>query len=246
MFFKKNTTNSSSYTPSLAEQKQYWEKRWERSRIPNAWQLRRGEAILTLLRSLGLVHPKILDLGCGTGWFTDQLSHMGEAIGIDLSETAITLASSQFPHVAFMSGNLYEIPLLPEQFDVVVSQEVIAHVEDQMRFLDRIAYTLKADGYLVLTTVNRFVIERTNQPPDPPEHIKQWLTVKEIKRLLQPNFHVLDMTTVIPMGSRGLLKLVNSYKVNAALRRLFSRARLDAIKEWAGFGYTRIVLARKK
>lgn len=241
-----NAEKSELYTPSVIEQKQYWDERWDRSRRPNLWQLRRGESIITLLRSLPLVHPKILDLGCGTGWFTERLSHMGEATGLDLSEAAIRFASSQFPHIKFISGNLYETPLPGEHFDVVVSQEVIAHVENQETFLGCIAHTLKPNGYLVVTTVNKFVIERTHQPPDPPEHIKQWLTRRVLKHLLQPYFHVLHMTTVIPMGNRGILRVINSHKVNTALHLLISHQRLDTLKERAGFGYTRIVLAKKR
>jgi 2-polyprenyl-3-methyl-5-hydroxy-6-metoxy-1,4-benzoquinol methylase len=246
MFSSTNLKESESYLPSLAEQKQYWDERWNRNRVPNRWQLRRAEKILTLIHSLIPNHPKILDIGCGTGWFAGQLSQVGETTGIDLSETAIRLANLQFPHVRFIPGNLYEIPLLPEEFDIVVAQEVIAHVEDQFKFLERVAYTLKPKGFMIVTTVNKFVIERTPQAPDPREHIKQWLSMKAFKHLLAPYFDMIAATTVIPMGNRGILRLINSYKVNKLLSLVVPRQHLEMLKERAGLGYTRIVLARKR
>jgi 2-polyprenyl-3-methyl-5-hydroxy-6-metoxy-1,4-benzoquinol methylase len=198
------------------------------------------------LRSLPLDHPNILDLGCGTGWFAEQLSHVGTVTGIDLSETAISLASAQFPQITFIAGNLFELPLSAETFDVVVSQEVIAHVPDQVALLDRISHVLKPGGYFVVTTVNKFVIERMYHPPDPPQHIKQWLDIRALKHLLRPRFRVLRTTTVLPMGHWGLLRLINSVKVNAALEWLIPEPYLETLKEWAGFGYTLIVLAQKR
>jgi 2-polyprenyl-3-methyl-5-hydroxy-6-metoxy-1,4-benzoquinol methylase len=176
----------------------------------------------------------------------EQLSHLGTVTGLDLSETAIALARAQFPQATFIAGNLFELPLPAHSFDVVVSQEVIAHVPDQAALLDRITHVLKPGGYLVITTVNKFVIERMYHPPDPPAHIKQWLDMRALKRLLHPHFRVLRTTTVLPMGHQGVLRLINSAKVNTALGWLIPTLYLEALKEWAGFGYTLIVLAQKR
>ncbi len=237
---------STAQHPSLTEQQLYWDSRWDRTRTPNEWSVRRGETILAFLRSLPLDHPRVLDLGCGTGWFSEKLSHLGEATGIDLSSTATAIARSQFPHIPFITGNLFELALPAGHFDVVVSQEVIAHVENQGEYLDRAAYVLKPGGYLVVTTVNKFVMDRMDWGPDPPEHIKQWLDRKGLERLLRSRFHVLRTTTILPMGHGGILKLINSYKVNTALGWLIPRHYLEALKERAGLGYTLVVLARKK
>lgn len=54
------------------------------------------------------------------------------------------------------------------------------------------------------------------------------------------------MQTAVPMGNRGVLRFVNSYKLNWVLHLLLSAERIDALKEWAGFGWTQIVLAQKR
>ena len=67
--------------PSLTEQRDYWDARWDRQRQPNYFQTRRGETVLAILQTLRLDNPTILDFGCGTGWFTERLCHVGRATG---------------------------------------------------------------------------------------------------------------------------------------------------------------------
>ena len=234
--------------PSLELQKEHW-KYWNfRPYHPyecDLRPLRRGDKILAYLRSLHLERPSILDMGCGMGWFADKLSQFGPTTGIDLCEEAIALAKSKFPHVTFKAGNLFELALPERRFDVVVSQEVIAHVPNQNGYVERAARVLKPGGYLIMTTPNPFVHNRIHWTPIPPGHIEQWLTRRGLRHLLRPHFKGLRATTAVPLGRGGILRIVNSTKVNRALERLFSHDRIDAIKEWAGFGWTQIVLAQK-
>jgi 2-polyprenyl-3-methyl-5-hydroxy-6-metoxy-1,4-benzoquinol methylase len=233
--------------PSLADQERYWDERWDRQRLPNDYQRRRGHTVLALLKSLGLRNPAILDFGCGTGWLTADLSEAGRATGIDLSEVAIAQARAAYPHVRFIAGNLYETTFPAEQFDVVVSQEVLAHVEDPDRYLGIIARILKPNGYLIITTANRLVMERWDPGgPDPDAHIKVYPNRRELKRMLRGRFRVLRTMSIIPIGDRGILRLVNSYKLNTALRWFLSPRHIERLKEWAGFGYTLIALAQPR
>jgi len=233
--------------PALADQRRYWDERWDRQRLPNDYQRRRGDTILDLLGSLRLTNPEILDFGCGTGWFTEQLSHVGRATGLDLSEAAIAYAKATYPHVPFIAANLFELSFPVEQFDVVVSQEVLAHVQDPVAYLDRIARVLKPNGFLIITSANPLVIERwTDRGPDYAAHIKLFVSRRELKRMLRQRFRVLRMTSIMPIGNRGFFRLVNSYKLNTALGWVIPPRYLERVKEWAGLGYTLIALAQKR
>ncbi len=244
---------SALHSPSVAEQKQFWDWHWqnwqERTTI-NEWKDRRHEMILDLLRSLSVKQAKILDLGCGPGWYTEKFVQFGQVTGVDLSTEAIAMAKSRFPNITFLAGNLYEISLPSEHFDIVVSQEVIDHVEDRLSFLNRVADVLKVGGYLILSCANKFVMDRLENgqfPQQPSAHISQHLDVKGWKRLLRPHFHVLRLRTILPrVGSRGIYRLINSSKLNTALGFLIPQKSLDVIKERAGFGYTIILLAQKR
>jgi len=45
----------------------------------------RGERLAAILRELGMDHPRILEVGCGTGWLTEKLCELGRVTAIDLS-----------------------------------------------------------------------------------------------------------------------------------------------------------------
>jgi len=234
--------------PPLADQERYWET-WQEAKSNTAWSQARAEAILACLRTLNLQNPTILDLGCGTGWFTERLADFGKATGTDLSLKAMDGAKRRFPHATFIGGDLFEVVLPEAHYDVVVSQQVIAHVVEQSRYVERAALLLKPRGHLILTTPNKFVMDRLGNlgwEATPREHLELWLDRKSLLRLLRPRFEILRFTSILPMGRQGILRLVNSTRLNRALHLVIPEARLSALKERVGLGYTMIVLARKR
>ena len=246
---RKAVQMSVSRNPPIAEQQRFWNTWNATMRAPsnlNDACLRRGEKIVALVRSLAIEQPKILDFGCGTGWLTERLAQIGEATGIDLAERVISAAQARWPHIRFIAGDLFQTPLPSAYYDIVVSQEVIAHIPDQAAYLERAAGMLKSQGYLIITTPNKFVMDRSDFPPQPPEHIEHWLTMAKLKRLVQGRFRILHTSTIMPLGGHGVLRLINSNRMNTALGLLVSQKNLERFKEWAGWGYTLIVLAQKK
>lgn len=240
-----------SRLPTIEEQRGCWDwhwQNWQGRRAINEWVRKRGERVLQILSSLGLSRPAVLDLGCGMGWFSDELSRFGPVTGIDLSEEAIAQAKANYPHVTFMAGNALTHPLPVGQFDVVVSQEVLAHVDDQARFVRVAAAALRPGGYLIVTTANRFVTGRLGKGWDdwPREHIERFVDRRGLKRLLSLHFRVLRTTSMIFLGDKGILRWANAPKLNRALSFLLTERGLEALKERAGFGYFLIALAQKK
>lgn len=234
--------------PHITDQQRFWEAWNPEMRDPdhvNEWSRKRAESILQLLQSLNIDHPNILDFGCGTGWLSEMLANFGPTTGVDLAESVIATAKSRSPHITYIAGDIFQIPLPNNHFDIVVSQEVIAHVTDQAAYLDRVAQVLKPQGYLIITTPNKFIIDRGDFPPQPPEHIERWLTMRKFKRLLRSRFQLLRSTSILPMGDRGILRFINSNKLNSLLGFFVSQRYLIALKEQIGLGYTLIALAQK-
>ncbi len=172
----------SSSTPSSAEGRKYYEERWQSEPVANLWAMARAAEILREVAKVGLKTPRCLDMGCGTGWLTAILSQFGEACGVDLAPAA---ARSFHPELSFFNVG----DAIPGKFDIVVSQEVLEHVEDQQGYIDLIAQTLKPEGALVLTTPNAKVSLR-----DPQQFVTQpvekHLTRKELQSLLESRFEV--------------------------------------------------------
>lgn len=91
----------------------------------------------------------ILDLGCGTGTLTDQLSsRAGSVVGVDASPEMIDRAKQRFPHLAFMVGDALNLPFA-HQFDIVFSNAVFHWIPDHDRLLKSIHRALKVHGRLI-------------------------------------------------------------------------------------------------
>jgi 2-polyprenyl-3-methyl-5-hydroxy-6-metoxy-1,4-benzoquinol methylase len=98
---------------------------------------------------------KVLDLGCGNGSLSHTLHSRGFIIaGCDTDRRGVELANSR-GIVKFFVASVYDDAksvLDDNQFDAVVSAEVIEHLY-QPRYLAKFAYdALKPGGTLVVTT----------------------------------------------------------------------------------------------
>ena len=239
-------------SPDDADQRSFWNE-WnmkhrgvEQVAHLDRATLRRRETVLQWLAELKLKNPKILDLGCSTGWLSKQLSELGEVVGTDISDESIQQARLLYPNIQFECANFLDPDPRRELFDVVVAMDVISCVADQAQFIERVCQVLKPGGYLFLATPNRFVYDRrTDVAPQGAGQIRHWNYRGEIKQLLGHDFQILRFTTLVPEGHLGILRLVNSYKLNGALDRVTAPGALDHLKERFGLGQTIAVLAKR-
>jgi SAM-dependent methyltransferase len=92
----------------------------------------------------------ILDAGCGTGGTLMHLEGAGELWGCDLSTEALRLCRDRgFCNLA--EGTVETLDFPDERFDVVVSCDVIEHVENDRGALEEMVRVLRPGGILVLT-----------------------------------------------------------------------------------------------
>lgn len=110
-------------------------------------------AVIETCERLGA--KRVLDLGCGNGALTHALARAGfDVLGCDADEAGIALARQTPSGAHFKITSVYDEPseFGTDQFDVVVSVEVIEHLFSP-RHLPRFARgLLKDDGHLVVTT----------------------------------------------------------------------------------------------
>jgi trans-aconitate methyltransferase len=213
--------------PTIDEQRSYYNDRWAKDGFANPIELSRALEVMRLLariRSEMASPPKICDLGCGSGWITGLVGNVGPATGIDLSD--VTEHRHKYPHCEFLSTNALEWNPPPESFDVVLSVEVIEHIEypRQADYLGIARRALRPRGYIILTTPNRRTMEAfpgggrtwSDQP------VEDWLSAKDLRSVLTGSgFRVRLMTSLVPgFGSNGFYRVANSTKVNLLLGRL--------------------------
>ncbi|MBI4470315.1 MAG: class I SAM-dependent methyltransferase [Acidobacteria bacterium] len=99
----------------------------------------------------------VLDAGCGDGNFAASLSEYGFTMyGIDLSSGAIDRARQNWPQISFAEASVYDDlgAVFPgvDQFDAIVSIEVIEHLYSPRTFMRRALDGLRTGGVLILTT----------------------------------------------------------------------------------------------
>lgn len=162
----------------------YYEERWSREVKANLWAMSRSVVILDEIEKLGKKNPKILDLGCGTGWMTQILNQFGEAEGLDLAPDA---ARRFHPGIRFHDAE--HPPSGP--FDIIVSQEVLEHADDQAAYLRGAHSLLGQDGFLILTTPNASVSLRHPEFLIQPR--EKHLTRNELRAILQKEFEVIKI-----------------------------------------------------
>ena len=225
--------------PDIEAQRAFYDKRWADAAYANLWQLERALAVLDGLRMIRKRTPRILDLGCGTGWLTSILGRFGPTVGVDLSPLAIRRAQALYPDIRFVAGDLFDVELPSQSFDIVVSVQVIDHMDDQVRFMELVARLLSPGGHLILITTNArnvsyWTPERFERFAGGLQPIERWLTPGRLRSLLEPYFHTRRMWTILPfLGDRGACRLFGSTKLATTLDALgllgvYQRALLHA------------------
>lgn len=97
---------------------------------------------------------RVLDLGCGNGYFTQRLVEAGySATGVDTSASGIAIAQASYPQAKFFCGLSDELIDQGESpFDAVVSIEVIEHCPSVSSFCKGLARSIKPGGLGIVTT----------------------------------------------------------------------------------------------
>lgn len=99
---------------------------------------------------------KVLELGCGSGYYTKELAITGADIcAIDISPDLLALAEQKVrsANVTFLRANAYAMEFDNDTFDSVVGSSVLHHldVEQALREIHRV---LKKGGSMVFTEPN--------------------------------------------------------------------------------------------
>jgi 2-polyprenyl-3-methyl-5-hydroxy-6-metoxy-1,4-benzoquinol methylase len=147
-------------------------------------------AHLPTLRRLTGERARILEIGCGTGYLSLELSKMGHSVtAVDVSavaiETAIRHARGLGNRPTFMKSSGVKIPFEGNRFDFAFSVEVLEHIHewDVPGHFEEILRVLKPGGSYWVSTPNRLtspsVNDRWGVKHDEEEelcdvHLKEW------------------------------------------------------------------------
>ena len=115
-----------------------------------------------------LVKDKVvLDIGSGVGYGAKILAEKASAVvAVDLSEEAVRYANEEYAgdNIEMVVGDGHGLPLASNSVDVVVSFELIEHLQGQQAHLHEVNRVLKPNGLTVISTPNRiFYSQESNQ-----------------------------------------------------------------------------------
>ncbi|WP_417558701.1 class I SAM-dependent methyltransferase [Mesoflavibacter zeaxanthinifaciens] len=233
----------------LDKQSEFYDDLWSKRKQMNSLKLRRAIKILDyfVVPKKVFQNPRILDLGCGDGRFTAFLGEFGDTDALELSAEAVRIANSKHPHVNYFQGDATGYPFESNTYHVVLSQEVIEHIEDQEAYLNVCYHVLKKGGYLIITTPNKKVFDHMKGGNWSHQPIENILSPAQFKNLVKTKFEIISYDSIIfNFGRLGYFKIVNSRLMIGTANRLgLKQVREHVLSKW-GFGIHQCILAIKK
>lgn len=124
--------------------------------MANTYDLRRRIEVVfdELLGHEDLRGRRLLDVGSGTGWFSQSAASRGAVVvSLDIGARLLARARAK-SNSAAVAADACQLPFAAARFDVVISSECIEHTLEPLQAVREMARVLAPGGVLVLTTPN--------------------------------------------------------------------------------------------
>jgi len=163
-----------------------------------------GSELLALLSS-DLSGMNVLDIGCGTGFFSDLLAKRGAKVtAADLSPEMLKQAEKRCGKdvALYCQADVENLPFVDGQFDIVFSSLALQWCDDLSNPLKEIQRVTRKGGKVVfstLTTGSLIELKQAWAEIDSYQHVNHFLSNKQIKIALAQigsQNHHLDLQTV--------------------------------------------------
>lgn len=110
-------------------------------------------AVLSFLKNIK--KKKIIDLGCGPGFYSEILKKRGAKVyGIDISKTLIEIAKREVKEVDFRVADIKKIPFKNNTFDVALSALMLDYIKDWDTVFKEVRRVLKPGGIYIFSKGN--------------------------------------------------------------------------------------------
>lgn len=113
------------------------------------WHKGKRLYVLSLIRKfVKSKNPKILDVGCGTGYLLKELGDLGEAWGVDKSPASLSFCRKRgLKKLRRLDIEKKSFPGI--KFDVVTALDVVEHIKDDLTAMKNVAKSLKPGGVFI-------------------------------------------------------------------------------------------------
>jgi len=205
---------------------------------------------LQLLTKYLTSEKRLLDVGCGAGFFIKASEEIGwEVEGVEISTIASEYAQN-IVKVKVHKGKLEELNFPAEEFDLVVLMETIEHLTNPLNTLMEINRILKEEGILIISapdynSLSRLFLRKNWAVLSPAEHLS-FFTQKTL-------LHILQKANFCVLGIRNLLQFNPEYTHNKerlgyfVFKNLYKKMKnLKMVKKAQLFEYADIMLIEDK
>ncbi len=142
---------------------------------------------------------KMLDVGCGPGLFLIEAKKRGwEVYGTEFTDNQLAYLNKK--GINTLKGKLNDNSFKDEMFDIIISSEVIEHINNPVEEIKHFNRLIRKGGVVYITTPNfnaleRYFLKGDYEIIEYPEHLCYY-TPKTINLLLTQNgFEKLKITT---------------------------------------------------
>ncbi len=159
----KNEKKNTEFEHFSALANDWWSKNGK-FKILHDIQPIRIKYILESLNKKNLNNTKILDIGCGGGLVSEGLTKIGATVtGVDFIKENINVAK-----IHAKKNNLkinyfvkdFEKDKITSKYDLIIILEVLEHLNNWEKFIRKIKLSLKKNGTLIISTINRNLVSK--------------------------------------------------------------------------------------
>lgn len=219
--------------------------------IPGRWDLHQLLHLGEICKALAQIVASdrrdtfdICELGCSGGWLSRELTALGRVTGVDADRARIEQARERYTQVTFESADL--LTWAPRrEFDLVVSSEVLEHLNEKRRYLDTLHRITKPGGWVLITTPNKKLKPYWDAAGMGEGLFEDWLTPRELRALCSGFTIVRHSTFLYDFSYTGVYRWLNAKKLRALLERCNLAPAYDALRDMLDHGLYQILLARK-
>ncbi len=95
---------------------------------------------------------RVLDLGCGTGFFLAELERLRPgAVGLDISHDMLRVSEQYVPGARVVTADAERLPFAERSFDAIFCKGSLHHTRDHVRFLTNCRRALGPGGVLIMS-----------------------------------------------------------------------------------------------
>ncbi len=126
----------------------------ERGRPSYSWRYGQDRRLEMVRGFVDLEDARILDVGCGIGTYVRRFRRYSDDVhGIEVEPDRVAQASAELPNIVTAVGEA--LPYPDDHFDLVFSNEVIEHVDDDRTTAAEMVRVAKPGGTIVVFAPNR-------------------------------------------------------------------------------------------